>query len=945
MIKMNKYAPLPGCWICQKQPNGNEKIGIVAQQVIDGERITLKVQWLPIKDISIVRADEVSSGFKLGMDVMLAVDDLYGFGEGVILQTRVLAGVAQHLVEFYTVNEKRWLPFYVLKQIKGVKHAFTVGSQAEGETAERFRLKTLAHALNNWNENTGALSSLDIDPLPHQIHLVHRILNSGSLDWLIADDVGLGKTVETGMLLYALQQRGLAKRILLITPAGLTRQWQEEMHDKFGLGDFQIYGHNFSIHKPVEWKMHDQVIASIDKLKQEQHLELLLQADAWDLVVFDEAHRLSRRQYGLKYDASERFNLAASLRRSKKARSILLLSATPHQGMQDKFISLLELLRPERKRDLGLLSLKPELLQDMVIRNYKADVTDALGNFVFHGKSTVAIEVPVNQQAFEFDKALQDYLRKGYQAVKNKGQSGNAIGFVMTVYRKLAASSVAAIRKALYRRLKRLENHALEELRQYSSAEDERFQGEFEEFTAESNASVREEFFDGEIELLKLLIQRVEQLFSHDDKLSRFMDTLLKQLLKGSPEEKVLIFSEYRATQDYIQTALSERFGAQKVVLLHGGMSHDERRDVIHQFNNEAQFLISTEAGGEGINLQRHCHIMVNYDLPWNPMRLVQRIGRLYRYGQNKKVVVLNVNSPGTVDEQIIALMYQRIEQVVADMAIVQGDEFNEALKDDILGEVSNLLDLEEILEQAATIGIERTEDRIRDALNRAKDATNMQRDLFRHVARFNPDELVNDLVITTDHLLSFIEGMCKQTHIEIVRRILDEKVLQIKLPDKVMEELGTRSSVMDITIEREISRSRKNTVMMDMNAPLMRFFIKSACSYEFGGKTAAVSTTLLAGEVMLTANLRWQDVYGRRMKQDFMAFFIKDRKVYQNPKALGNWLIQKAENGERILERETNKQLLGIAEIAAQKIMESHSEPNVIPEHFDWVTAAWLSS
>jgi len=940
---MNKHAPLSGCWVCQKLTSGNERIGIVVQQVIDGERTSLKIQWLSTREMSVVRADEVSSGFKLGMDVMLAVDDLYGFGEGVILQTRSLAGVTQHLVEFYEANEKRWLPFYTLKQIKGVKHAFLVGSQAEGNTAERLRLKTLAHALSNWNENTGALSSLEIDPLPHQIHLVHRILNSGSLDWLIADDVGLGKTVETGMLLYALQQRGLAKRILLITPAGLTRQWQEEMHDKFGLGDFQIYGHNFHIHEPREWKMHDQVIASIDKLKHEQHLELLLQADAWDLVVFDEAHRLSRRQYGLKYDASERFNLAASLRRSKKARSMLLLSATPHQGMQDKFISLLELLRPDRKRDLALLSLKPELLQDMVIRNYKADVTDAQGNFVFHGKSTVAIEVPVNQQSKDFDKALQDYLRKGYQAGKNKGQSGNTIGFVMTIYRKLAASSVAAIRKALYRRLTRLEDHALEEL-QYSFAEDERFQGELEELTAENGASIREEFFDGEIDLLKLLIQRVELLAEHDDKLARFMDTLLKQLLKDNASEKVLIFSEYRATQEYIKTKLAETFGPEKVVLLHGGMSHDERRDVIWQFDNKAQFLISTEAGGEGINLQRHCHIMVNYDLPWNPMRLVQRIGRLYRYGQAKKVVVLNVNSPGTVDEQIIALMYQRIEQVVADMAIVQGDEFNEALKDDILGEISNLLDLEEILEQAATTGIERTEARIKDALDRAKDATNLQRDLFRHVARFNPDELANDLIISTAHLQSFIEGMFEQLNIEIVRRILDEKVLQIKIPEKVMTELGTRSSYMDITVERETARSRKNTIMMDMNAPLMRYFIKSACSYDFGGKTAAVHTDQLAGDVFLTADLRWQDLYGRRMKQDFAAFFIKEKHVYQNPKALGNWLLVKAANGERILDRETNQQLLGLVEMAAQKVLESHSEPNVIPEHFDWVTAAWLS-
>lgn len=942
---MNSCAPFPGCWVSQDLPNGNARTGIVEKQTVDGELITLKVLWLKDRQVSFVRPEEVNSGFKLGMDVMLAIDDLYSFGEGVIVQSRSNHGTTQHLVEFPESNERRWLPYFTLRQIKGVKHAYIVGSQSEGNVAERLRLKTLAHALRNWNENTGALSSLDIDPLPHQIHLVHRILNSGSLNWLIADDVGLGKTIETGMLLYALQQRGQAKRILLITPAGLTRQWQEEMHNKFGLGDFQIYGHSFHIHEPREWKMHDHVIASIDKLKQESHLELLLQADAWDLVVFDEAHRLSRRQYGLHYDTSERFNLAVNLRRSQKARSILLLTATPHQGMQDKFISLLELLRPDRKSELALLSIKPELLHDMVIRNYKADVTDSEGNFVFHGKSTIALEVPVNQQSIDFDQALQDYLRKGYQAGKNKGYSGNAIGFVMTVYRKLAASSVAAIRRALYRRLSRLENDLLGYIVQYSFVEDERFQGELEEITADTNQDNREEFFDGEIELLKLLIIRVEQLINHDDKLSRFMDTLLKQLLKDNPSEKILIFSEYRATQEYIREAITDKFGDDKVVLLHGGMSHDERRDVIWQFDHEAQFLISTEAGGEGINLQKHCHIMVNYDLPWNPMRLVQRIGRLYRYGQEKKVVVLNVNSPGTVDEQIIALMYQRIEQVVSDMAAIQGDEFNEALKDDILGEVSNLLDLEEILEQASAGGIERTEERIKEALERAKNATHLQRDLFKYVSRYNPEDLANELIITTAHQLVFIEGMCKQLNIEIVKRIHDDKVLQLKMPDKVMNELGTRSSTLDITVYRDMARSRKNTVMMDMNASLMQLFIRVACSFGFGGKTASVCAQNLSGESFITANLRWQDVYGRRMKQDFAAFFIQGNRVYQNPKVLGDWLLESAETSSLIPSRETNEQWFSLAEREAQKVLKSSAEINVIPEHVDWVSGAWLDN
>jgi SNF2 family DNA or RNA helicase len=181
-----------------------------------------------------------------------------------------------------------------------------------------------------WNENTGSLSHIEIDPLPHQIHLVHHILASGNLNWLIADDVGLGKTIETGMLLAALKQRDYLKRVLLVTPAGLTKQWQDELNHKFRMGEFLIYGEDFHINEPRHWKMYDYVIASMDRLKEERHLDALQQAGGWDPIVVDEAYRLSRRQYGVRLDASQRFQLAAHLRRQTDA--MVLLTATPHQG-------------------------------------------------------------------------------------------------------------------------------------------------------------------------------------------------------------------------------------------------------------------------------------------------------------------------------------------------------------------------------------------------------------------------------------------------------------------------------------------------------------------------------------------------------------------------------------------------------------------------------------
>ncbi|WP_299021913.1 DEAD/DEAH box helicase [uncultured Photobacterium sp.] len=935
--------PIRGCWVSLPTNTKENRTGIVLQIYSRQEGSQAQVKWIPTGEISVVPVIQLRNGFKLGMDVLAAHTDAgLKLQEGVIKQARKVGGSEQLLVEFNSSGLRRWIPFQFLQHIQGVKHGFITSKTGNNDQAERLRMRVLAHALTVWNENTGALSALDIDPLPHQIHLVHHIINSGNLNWMIADDVGLGKTIETGMLLAALRQRGLAKRILLITPAGLTKQWQDEMYEKFDLGDFQIYGDDFSINEPRHWKMHDNVIASIDRLKTDAHQELLLQAEPWDLVIFDEAHRLSRRLYGLQYDSSGRFELAANLRRYGKAQSMLLLTATPHQGLQDKFTSLLELLRPELKSDIELLSLKPQLLNDMVIRNYKADVTDLEGNFVFHGKSTHAMTVDINDEAKVFDRSLQNYLKQGYKAGEALGRAGNAIGFVMTVYRKLAASSVAAIHLSLERRLKRLCNEyddCVNHTQDYS--EDERYQGEMEE----NYDTSQQQFFEGEIELLEELIIESRALLQKDLKLELFLDQLLHQILADDPDKKVLIFSEYRATQDYLRCALSSVYGEHKVALLHGSLTRDERAEAIQHFEQSGQFLISTEAGGEGINLQRNCHIMVNYDLPWNPMRLVQRIGRLYRYGQKNKVVVFNIHSPDTVDEKIIGLMYERIDQVVKDLAVVQGDEFNDALKDDILGEISDLVDVEDILKTATNSDIERTKERIDEALNMAKESASKQRELFQYAAGFNPEELSNDLTITTAHVEAFVAGMCQILNIEIFNRTHSQRIWHLKLPEQVMKKLGTRRSKCEITFDRPLAKLRPGTVMMDMSSELLTFLVKTASSYRFEGKTAAVVGHQSMGDAFMAGLLRWQNDLGLRMKQEFSAFTIKNGKVGNNPATLGQWLLDPAQYGDTDTSRDNNRYIFEQCDSAANSILAQKANNHLFPEEVEWVGAAWVTS
>jgi len=938
----NQLIPTHNAWVKYTLSSGQERFGRVETCITRDDGIYVNVKWHGSHESTLVPLSNLRNGFKINMDVQDIPNSRtrQPLGEGIIIKIRTLGGRDQVLVDFLQLGRQIWVPYENLRQIKGVKHRFVLSDKGPGDSAERFRLKSLAYALELWNENTGSLANLEIDPLPHQIHLVHHILASGNLNWLIADDVGLGKTIETGMLMAALKQRQQLRRVLLITPAGLTKQWQEELHHKFKLGEFQIYGEDFTINETRHWKLYDHVIGSIDRLKNEDHLESLLQAEPWDLIIFDEGHRLTRRQYGQKLDSSQRFNLAAELRQRTDA--LILLTATPHQGMQDKFMALLELLHPERKDEIQTLALNPEILRDMVFRNHKADVTDAEGNFIFKGKTTKALRVQISPAAKAFDQTLQEYLKQGYKAGKAMGFKGNAIGFVMTIYRKLAASSVAAIQSALQRRKELLageykDGYSLAALQE----QDQRYLGEWEE----QLATDAKEFFDGEMELLDELLQEAQNLRNDDRKLQLFLHELVATIMADKPEQKILIFTEYRNTQNYLTAAIQQQFGEHSVSLINGSMPHQERQKAINQFEDSGQFLISTEAGGEGINLQRQCHIMVNYDLPWNPMRLVQRIGRLYRYGQQKRVVVFNVHSPETVDEQIMDLMYQRIEQVVEDLCVI-GDEFNEKLQDDILGEIADLVDVEQILNDATLAGINRTQQRIDEALQRAKEATAMQRELFENAASYNPNETRNELNINNKHSRAFVEGMFRLLKIDIIEKTHSDSLWHIRLPENIQQALQSKRQRYEVTLDRQLATIRPGTHMLDLDSFLMQHLLQQAKSYDFMGLSAVIQSKELKGQAIVTGLLRWQNDQGGRLRQEYSAFQVqKNGQVITNPQIFSDWLMQPAMTGTVSTEKQHNIDLFNKAERAADKRMAEVSNQYLHPENKQWITAGWIES
>ncbi|MGA7553248.1 MAG: DEAD/DEAH box helicase, partial [Candidatus Acidiferrales bacterium] len=752
--------------------------------------------------------------------------------------------------------------------------------------AERFRLRFLAHALENWNQLTGSLDRLDVDPLPHQIQLVHHILSSGNLNWLIADDVGLGKTIEVGLLLAALKRKGQARRVLVIAPAGLTRQWQDELRYKFDQ-IYEIYGRDFTIAQTEHWKIHDHVIVSLDLAKRDDHLLKFQQAGGWDVVVFDESHKLTRYSSG---ERAQRYRLAEVIRHETDA--LLLLSGTPHQGYADRFRALLELVRTDLRPQIQALDVNADIVGQIILRNRKSEVTDTDGNFIFKGTQIHRVPVEPSAETEKFQRLLNDYLKRGYK-VGERGGMARAVGFVMTTYRKLASSSVAAIERALRLRLERLSGAAAGSAQRPNDLNlDDLSQGGDDQDDLAASATSTQEFFEFEKDLIEQLLSGASVIRRSDEKLIMFLVDVIEPLI--AENKKLLVFTEYRATQTYLQEALAEHFPeAGEIGLINGSMSLDEKMAAIEAFNDRSQFLISTEAGGEGINLHRSCHVMVNYDLPWNPARLVQRIGRLYRYGQQETVVVFNLHARDSFDNYAIDLMLQRVMQIVRDMAPV-GSEYNERLYAEILGEILDTVDLASVLQSATAMEIERTREQIDEAIARAERARELEQDIFAHAVSFEADALRGTLGFTMQHVDLFIRSMLPFIGVSLTAARHNSKMLEIRLPEDLrgrFPEFAQRT-VVNVTTDRRLAQRFRDIILLDFEAPFFRFLIDHAKSQEFDGFYAAAESPPGTEGALGAFMLRWQNDQGAVLTEEFVPVFVTfDDRVECNPSFLAQWL------------------------------------------------------
>jgi superfamily II DNA or RNA helicase len=782
-----------------------------------------------------------------------------------------LAGFDQVLVQFAETGESRWLDWRLLSNAKSVEARAIQGQTGQHpDHAERTRLRILANALKIWNSNTGAFGRLDIDPLPHQLDVARRVVTAPQARWLIADDVGLGKTIEVGLILHALTQRNRCRRVLVICPSSLTQQWKDEMRGRFGRY-FEIYGRDFSPEYVEEMRLRENVVISLDLAKRPENLAMLVAAGHWDAIVFDEAHRLGKSETG---EQTERYALALALR--DRGHAFLLLTATPHQGKTRRFAALLELVRPDLESEIATLSMNPEIVGDIIIRNRKSTVTDAEGRLIFRGHDTQRYSVRPSPEMVQANDALLRYLNEGYRASNaSKDKTlGRAIGFVMTTYRKLASSSLAAIERALEKRLARLEAGGTGPIAALSEEELE----DRDDLLDLSPVGSLGAFFHDEAGQVRAVLSQIRVARAADAKSDVFISQIVQPLLEQG--QSLLVFTEYRATQDYLRETIQKAMPGVVCRMINGSLGLDEKTDAVRAFNaGEARVMISTEAGGEGLNLQEACHVMVNYDLPWNPSRLVQRIGRLYRYGQTRRVQVLNLQSDDGFDSAALSLMLDRVTTIANEMAAVAADG-RDALAADILGELLSNIDISEILERAQSMKFEQTEAEISDAIARAKAARQDEADILQYAAASQTQ--VNG-GFEGRHMVSFVQAMAPFAGY-IVRQVLHEgKTLEIQLSEELQRawpEFGRRS-VLRLTVDHVRARRDASMILMDFESAFIRQLANLASDrMVFDG---LYGEARWAFDALLTVHrIRWQDLSGQLLEEDLMPVLSKEGRIQE---------------------------------------------------------------
>lgn len=563
-----------------------------------------------------------------------------------------------------------------------------------------------------------------VDPLPHQVEAVYKyLLPLPNIRFLLADDTGAGKTIMTGLLIKEMMTRNLIERVLIITPGGLTRQWQEdEMALKFNI-PFKLANRAAFSADPLIFQSSDRIVTSIDFLRGEDVLNVV-RSLRWDLVVVDEAHKLSAFDYGERKYKSKRYEAVQALAQS--CEHLLLLTATPHRGRRDTFRNLLQLLDEdifstdslvtERVRELG-----ENGINKFFIRRLKEDMRDWQDQPLFKERFTKTVKYRLTKAEKELYDNVTTYLTR--QREEAQQERNVHVNLALMVMQRRLTSSIYAIKRTLGHRhqalqglLSELTNNpnlwsqrqridptmatlGLDSIDDYDELDDREREGlenilsdprKFRLFTtAKSPAEIREE-----ARQVKILFDQAESLYTSEQEEQKFIE--LRELLATEgvrdSNEKLVIFTEHKDTLDYLEKRLQNN--GYSVVTIHGGKAVDERRTAQIDFARNAQILIATDAAGEGINLQ-FCRLLINWDIPWNPNRLEQRMGRIHRYGQKQNVMVFNLVAQNTREGAVMERLLLKLDEIRNQMGNdrvydVISDVFENVGLDDIINSVFN---------------------------------------------------------------------------------------------------------------------------------------------------------------------------------------------------------------------------------------------------------------
>lgn len=532
-----------------------------------------------------------------------------------------------------------------------------------------------------------AVASSNVQPLPHQIRAVYgEMLPRTPLRFLLADDPGAGKTIMAGLLIKELLLREVVKRCLVVAPGGLVEQWQDELWFKFGL-EFDLFTRTTAedtiARSPFD--AHPLLIARMDQLSRNEELLDQLGETEWDLVIVDEAHRMGASYTGGEVKTTKRFQLGELL--SERTRHFLLMTATPHAGKEDDFQLFLSLL----DRDMFAGKFRPGITvantEDVMRRMVKEDLLTFEGKPLFPERIAETVEYELTDREQDLYEQVTEYVRHEMGRADNLDKKRrNTVGFALMVLQRRLASSPEAIYQSLKRRARRLEGRK-DDLRRgvvTESAPEPTVPDEFddEEYSADELESLEEELvdaataartieeLDAELSALSGLIATARDV-RNDGKDRKWTElrAIVESNVLGADDHgrprKLIIFTEHRDTLNYLQDQLVRLLGRSEAVrAIHGGVRRNDRRQITEEFthNPDCQILLATDAAGEGLNLQV-AHLMVNYDLPWNPNRIEQRFGRVHRIGQTEVCRLWNLVAKNTREGEVFVLLLHKIEE------------------------------------------------------------------------------------------------------------------------------------------------------------------------------------------------------------------------------------------------------------------------------------------